>query len=286
MSIRKATVNDTFVIRQLHDMCLTTDVDLTNIYFSRVYKPENALVCIDGGHIVACAELLPANARLNNRTLRCGLLINIMTHPDYRGLGHMTRLLEAVDAEAKSRYYNFIFVNQTKDECIEHFLQKRGFAPAFGKKMTEITVEPRSSSRITTLIETDEPMIRKHNYKHYIVLEKECIEAQVEYLRTCRDRTSYTIMLRNTSGLKIAWALGWRDSYDHFTALAYYGKSGDINSLISNLCRQRNFTDKVKVMLPQNENGCHYGMAKLLNDKSTMKDLDDLCPEMTFAGIM
>ncbi|MBQ3634214.1 MAG: GNAT family N-acetyltransferase [Bacteroidales bacterium] len=286
VGIRKATNNDTFAIRQLYDLCFANDVDFVNLYFSQIYKPENTLIDTDGGQIVACAQLLPANARINSRTLRCGQVAAVMTHPDYRLHGHMHRLMDALIEEAVNRYYCFIYINPTTDETITRYFSEFGFVPAFGKKIEVIKVSPRGSSRLVTLIDQNEPMVRKHIHKNYVQLVDSATEMQIEYLKSCRQRTGYAYMLRNSAGLKIAWVTGWRNSYNNFTCLSHYGKRPDIESLISNLCRNRSFEDDVEVEFPVSAKGCHYGMAKILNDKFRIEDLDDLYPEMTFAGII
>jgi amino-acid N-acetyltransferase len=92
---------------------------------------ERFLVMEREGTVVACAALYPLGDS------RSGELACVVVHPDYRGSGRGERILERMEASARSQGLDRLFVLTTR---APHWFQERGFEPA---NLTELPVGRR-----------------------------------------------------------------------------------------------------------------------------------------------
>ncbi|NJO53429.1 MAG: GNAT family N-acetyltransferase [Bacteroidales bacterium] len=54
------------------------------------------MVAMDGGRLVACATIWPTCLMLGKERVKAGILMDLMSHPDYRGKGHFVRIVTAL----------------------------------------------------------------------------------------------------------------------------------------------------------------------------------------------
>lgn len=63
------------------------------LFFTRVYRPQNALTLSRDGRLAAMLHLVPYSLRIGHRTLPAAYICGVSTRPEARGQGLMTALM-------------------------------------------------------------------------------------------------------------------------------------------------------------------------------------------------
>ena len=63
------------------------------LFFTRVYRPQNALTTCRDGRLVAMLHIVPYRLRVGRRTLPAAYICGVSTRPEARGQGLMTALM-------------------------------------------------------------------------------------------------------------------------------------------------------------------------------------------------
>lgn len=63
------------------------------LFFTRVYRPQNALTLSRDGHLAAMLHIVPYRLRVERRTLPAAYICGVSTRPEARGQGLMTALM-------------------------------------------------------------------------------------------------------------------------------------------------------------------------------------------------
>lgn len=63
------------------------------LFFTRVYRPQNALTLSRDGHLAAMLHIVPYRLRVGRRTLPAAYICGVSTRPEARGQGLMTALM-------------------------------------------------------------------------------------------------------------------------------------------------------------------------------------------------
>lgn len=87
--IRRA--RDTDDLRPLWNTAFLPD----EVFFTRDYRPERALIVTDGPKPVSMLHILPRTLLLENASLRAGYIMGVATDPAYRGQGLAGNLITA-----------------------------------------------------------------------------------------------------------------------------------------------------------------------------------------------
>lgn len=88
--------------RDLWRTCFNDSEAFIDVYFSDKYTNENNLTVRKEGHVVAAMQLLSYRMTFYGTVLHTGYISGLATHPNYRGKGYATNLLN----EANRRLYN------------------------------------------------------------------------------------------------------------------------------------------------------------------------------------
>lgn len=62
------------------------------LFFTRVYRPQNALTLSRDGRLAAMLHIVPYRLRVGRRTLPAAYICGVSTRPEARGQGLMTAL--------------------------------------------------------------------------------------------------------------------------------------------------------------------------------------------------
>lgn len=76
-----------------------------NLFFSRVYKPENTLVAKRGNHIVSALQMIPYDIKIAGNIYPSAYVCGVCTHPSERGKGIMKTLMTAAMEQMHRRAY-------------------------------------------------------------------------------------------------------------------------------------------------------------------------------------
>lgn len=134
LSIRQATRDDLHALVQLYRHLAPSDAELDDQQaaviwerFSR-YDGSAIFLGLSNGTLVATCTLVVV-PNLTRGGASYGLIENVVTHADYRGLGHGKAVLKAAVAEAWARgCYKVMLLTGSKDPATLGFYERAGFA--------------------------------------------------------------------------------------------------------------------------------------------------------------
>jgi predicted acetyltransferase len=96
---------DTQPLAALWQEIFRDSAEFTGLFFSRVYRPENALVLKRDNRIMAALQMIPYEIKAAGRILPAAYLCGICTRPSERGKGFMHLLMtEAVEIMCRRGY--------------------------------------------------------------------------------------------------------------------------------------------------------------------------------------
>ena len=102
--------NDKDEIAKLWQDIFHDSDEYTDLFFNRVYKPENTLVIKHNECIVSALQMIPYPVKLNDTIIQAAYLCGLYTHPLERGKGLMKTLMRYAMAEMKRRGYGLAIV--------------------------------------------------------------------------------------------------------------------------------------------------------------------------------
>lgn len=126
-----AREDDIDSLKELYLSCFDEKPEAVELFFERIYKPENCFVCVERGELIAMAHFLPT--RINGRDAR--YLYAAATKEEFRGTGIMDGLIKA----ALSMYAPEICVTLPADDKLYDYYRRF--------KFKELTVNVASLSR-------------------------------------------------------------------------------------------------------------------------------------------
>ncbi|MDR1224412.1 MAG: GNAT family N-acetyltransferase, partial [Tannerella sp.] len=79
--------------------------DFVNLFFNRVYKPENTLVIKRDNRILSALQMIPYQLKIDRTVLPSAYICGVCTHPSERGKGLMNKLMsEAMEVMRQKGY--------------------------------------------------------------------------------------------------------------------------------------------------------------------------------------
>ena len=119
LEMRYAREEDINSLKELYLACFDEKPEAVELFFERIFKPENCYVCIDGGELIAMVHFLPT--KLNGRDAR--YLYAAATKEEFRGTGIMDGLVKA----ALSMYAPEVCVTLPADEHLYNYYRRFKF---------------------------------------------------------------------------------------------------------------------------------------------------------------
>lgn len=114
-------------------------------YFNRLVNSRNTFTIECDGKIVASMQMFEFEAKACGQILHCGYIYAVMTHPEYRRQGYMSRLMISVLSEAQNRKYDFVFLVE-QEPYLRNIYSKFGFKPSFSIKNECYSVVPSNNT--------------------------------------------------------------------------------------------------------------------------------------------
>ena len=131
IEMRYASAEDFSSVKELYLACFDEKPEAAELFFERIYKPENCFIAVERGELIAMLNLLPT--KLNGRDAR--YLYAACTKEEYRGIGIMDGLVKA----ALSVYAPEICVTLPADDGLYNYYRRF--------KFKELTVNQANLSR-------------------------------------------------------------------------------------------------------------------------------------------
>jgi len=102
--------DDKWMIAELWQDVFHVSYEYLELFFNRIYNPENTFVIKRDQFIISALHVIPFDVKLNSKTIPCAYIYGAGTHPFERGCGHMRTLLNDVLMTLKERGYYAAFL--------------------------------------------------------------------------------------------------------------------------------------------------------------------------------
>lgn len=90
-------------IKELWRICFDDTEQFIRLFFDEVYQEENAVIIEKNGKIVSSLHLLPYTMTFFGREIPVAYIYGVCTHPDERGKGLMSQLMQMAKEELEHR---------------------------------------------------------------------------------------------------------------------------------------------------------------------------------------
>ena len=145
MSLRYADISHKQKIMDLWELCFPGERDFAAFFFNKIYRPENALICEDGGQITAMMHLIPFQMSVGGGSVPAGYIYGVGTHPDFRRRGLSSALMEQAFFEMHLRGVA-ISVLIPQEKWLFDFYRQYGFADVFRISRQTVKCEEAQAS--------------------------------------------------------------------------------------------------------------------------------------------
>ncbi|GHT38524.1 hypothetical protein AGMMS49965_02150 [Bacteroidia bacterium] len=145
-------------LRALWKQCFPEDTDVfIDLYFSKLYKNEEALIAVEHGQPVAFLQMLPCEVRIDEKQYPAHYIYGVMTHPDHRRRGYMHQLLTAALSKLDNMGADcgYAFLIPQSPELAQAYAKYGFFNCADLRMMTEelpvVQIIPAAAQRMVAL---------------------------------------------------------------------------------------------------------------------------------------
>ena len=111
-----------------------------DLFFSRVYKPENTLVIKRNGFIISALQMIPYQVKLKSQIQPVAYICGACTNQFERGQGLMTALIEFAKCEMKKRGYAFTVLIPAEASLFNYY-RKIGFKTPIYQHITQLNID-------------------------------------------------------------------------------------------------------------------------------------------------
>lgn len=149
MQVRYANNQDEAGLRALWKACFPEEEDsFTEYFFTRLYKPDGALVCAHEGRITAMLHMMPFEISLGGRVLSASYIYGVGTDPAFRNRGLSGELIRRAFGQMHEKNIA-VAVLIPQQAWLFDFYRKFGFEPVFA--IEKQALSPESISQSTDL---------------------------------------------------------------------------------------------------------------------------------------
>jgi predicted acetyltransferase len=116
-------------LKNMWKLCFPHDSDLfADFYFSKVYKNDETLICVENGQALAALQMIPYSLKIGATIYAAGYISGAMTHPDFQKKGYMAKLLNASFEAMKNKGYDYTFLIP-QEAWLFGFYERFGYQP-------------------------------------------------------------------------------------------------------------------------------------------------------------
>lgn len=269
-------IEDTQEIAALWQEVFHDSDDFTELFFNRVYKPENTLVMKRDNRIISALQMVPYQLKIDNRIVPSAYLCGVCTHPSEREKGVMNTLMaEAMEIMRQKGYLISTLI--PAEPWLFDFYKKFGYTHPVNYKTETYSSGTQSVNTGYTFIKctTDNYFSyfdRKQRERRCTVLHNkydfETIIRDLKY-----DHGSTWVALKDNNPVGIAFAKPEPENTINIKEILYDDTTTK-ESLIGHILNQHDIrTARVRIPSDPNTNGADsirrqthpYGLACILN---------------------
>ena len=194
-------------VAELWQVSFNDSPEYVELFFERVYKPENTLVIKRSGLIVSALQMVPYQAKFGDEVVSVAYLCGACTHPLERGKGLMKSLFIHAKREMKRLKYHFSIVIPAEPSLfnfyrelgftshISHDIEKRTFNACFSNE-----AEKKSDYSFETCTSNHFPYFdrKQHVCRHTLLHYDYDFETILQELN-CSDGKAIVALKENTT---------------------------------------------------------------------------------------
>ena len=140
-------------LKEIYQLSFGDSEDYTNLFFQTLFSLQNCLVDIEDGRPVSMMLSIPVQlTKGDGNMVDARYYYAVATHPDYRGQGIVTKLMEYADGLARQQGAEAV-VLRPGSKRLFHFYAERGYQVGFSIREAKITRLEVQRARSCTLYE-------------------------------------------------------------------------------------------------------------------------------------
>jgi Predicted acetyltransferase involved in intracellular survival and related acetyltransferases len=136
-------------LKKLWELCFPKDSRVfIDFYFDKVYRNEAALIYLEEEKVLASFLIIPYPIKNQEQIKLAGYISGAMTHPDYRGIGIMSKILEYSFVFMQEKGYEYSFLIP-QEEWLFDYYARFGYERAFPSSYIEspfVETKPQQSN--------------------------------------------------------------------------------------------------------------------------------------------
>lgn len=153
-------------MKSLWSFVFHDSTEYIDMLFSACFNPSLAAWRYEKGRLTSALLGIPYEFRSAGGTLRGLYLCGLATHPDFRGQGVMTELMEEINIRAKKMGYAFTFLIPANNGLLRYY-EDRGYSPAFRTVTERYTASHSFYRDYVGWVNRNEPLIRNERLKYF-----------------------------------------------------------------------------------------------------------------------
>lgn len=123
----------------LWKLCFGDEQRYIDHYYDKLYQPQHTAVLVEDGEIASMLTMLPVSLVLpSGSRLEAAMIYAVATHPDYRGRGHGSKLMQFAHTHL-SEQGKALSVLVPATQSLFSFYGNRGYFPAFSLREALLT---------------------------------------------------------------------------------------------------------------------------------------------------
>jgi GNAT superfamily N-acetyltransferase len=131
IKIKPAGKGDKDRRKQIWKLCFGDDDAYIEFYFANRYKEDETLLLIADGEIVSMLTIIPVEVVTEDgETIPSAMQYAVATHPEYRGRGFVSRLMDFCDRHLKQNRIEMSVLVPAEERLFD-FYGKRGYKKGF-----------------------------------------------------------------------------------------------------------------------------------------------------------
>ncbi|MDR2914710.1 MAG: GNAT family N-acetyltransferase [Tannerella sp.] len=182
------------VAKLWQDVFHDTD-EFVNLFFSRVYKPENTLVIKHNDRIIAALQMVPYDIKVNNKIIPSAYVCGVCTHPSERGKGLMNKLMHEAMNEMQKKGFGITTLIPAEPWLFD-FYKKFGYTQPINHSVEEYVCH----QRLVKVMNTDPYTFVECTNEHFPYFDSKQRERKCTVLHNAYDFETIIRDLKHDGG--------------------------------------------------------------------------------------
>jgi len=167
--------------------------EYVEVFFNRVYKPENTLVIKRAGFIISALQMIPYHAKFDDTIIPVVYGCGFCTHPLERGQGLMKTLIRHAKSEMYKRGFSMAIVIPAEPSLFDYY-RELGFTHLIASNVEEIYFD---SHLLTESKKENDLFFEECTIRHFPYFNSKLYERSATILH---DENDFETLLQELNG--------------------------------------------------------------------------------------